>query len=191
MNRLIVPALITAVVVFIWMFISWGVLYWHNIDIKIFPDETEIMHMKAVMHEPGIYVYPGFPPGEEKAKTEWEAKHIAGPIVNFMVYNPAGADPTNPILFIKSFVINFIAAFVAGVLLMMTLAQNPSYWRRVIFVMMLGLFAAFIGPFVEWNWWGFPLSYTLVNVVDYCVTWLLAGLVLAWRIKPEMSTQAA
>jgi len=53
------------------------------------------------------------------------------------------------------------------------------------------LFAAFIGPFVEWNWWGFPLSYTLVNVVDYCVTWLLAGLVLAWRIKPEMSTQAA
>ena len=191
MNRLIVPALITAIVVFIWMFISWGVLYWHNIDIKNFPDETEIMHMKAVMHEPGIYVYPGFPPGEENPKKEWEAKHLAGPIVNFMVYNPAGTDPTNPILFIKSFVINFIAAFIAGVLLMMTLAQNPSYWRRVIFVMMLGLFAAFIGPFVEWNWWGFPLGYTLVNVVDYCVTWFLAGLVLAWRIKPEVSTQAA
>ena len=30
---------------------------------------------------------------------------------------------------------------------MMTLAQNPSFWRRVIFVMMLGLFAAFVGPF--------------------------------------------
>jgi hypothetical protein len=191
MNRLIVPALLTAIVVFIWMFISWGVLYWHNIDIKNFPDETEIMHMKAVMHEPGIYVYPGFPPGEEDAQKEWEAKHLSGPIVNFMVYNPAGADPTNPVLFIKSFVINFIAAFIAGVLLMMTLAQNPSYWRRVIFVMMLGLFAAFIGPFVEWNWWGFPLGYTLVNVADYCVTWFFAGLVLAWRIKPEVSTQTA
>ena len=71
--------------------------------------------------------------------------------VNFMVYNPSGTDPTNPILFIKSFIINFIAAFVAGVLLMMTLAQNPSYWRRVIFVMMLGLFAAFIGVITSYS----------------------------------------
>jgi hypothetical protein len=192
MNKLIVPALITTIVVFIWGIISWAVLFWHNIDIKNFPDETEIMHMKAVMHEPGIYVYPGFPEGSSAADTEaWTKKYQAGPIVNFMVYNPEGTDPMNPMQFIKSFVINFIAAFIAGVLLMMTLAQNPSYWRRVIFVMMLGLFAAFIGPFVEWNWWGFPLGYTLVNVADYCVTWFFAGLVLAWRIKPEVSSQTA
>jgi len=34
MNKLIVPSLIAAVVVFIWMFISWAVIGWHNVDIK-------------------------------------------------------------------------------------------------------------------------------------------------------------
>jgi VIT1/CCC1 family predicted Fe2+/Mn2+ transporter len=193
MNKLIVPALITAVVVFIWMFISWAVIGWHYADVKNLPNGDAIVEqMKASMNEPGIYIYPGQPEsGSETEMDELTRKYKAGPLVNFMVYNPAGANPMDPMQFVKSFIINFIAAFIAGILLMMTLAQNPSYWRRVIFVMMLGLFAAFVGPFVEWNWWGFPLGYTLVNVADYCITWFFAGLVLAWRIKPEVSTKAA
>jgi hypothetical protein len=90
----------------------------------------------------------------------------------------------SPLYFIRGFILYFISAFVAAVLLMMTLAQNPSFWRRVTFVMLLGLFAGFVGPFSEWNWWNFPFGFTIVNVIDLCVTWFLAGLVLAWRIKP-------
>ncbi len=193
MNRLIVPALLAAIVVFIWMFISWAVIGWHNVDVKNLPNGDAIVEqMKASINEPGIYIYPGQP--EEDSKTameEWTKKYEAGPVVSFMVYNPAGFSPMNPSLFIKSFVINFIAAFLAGVLLMMTLAQNPSFWRRVTFVTLLGLFAGFIGPFVDWNWRSIPTGYTIIGVVDYGVTWFFAGLVLAWRIKPDAITQAA
>lgn len=193
MNRLIVPALLAAVVVFIWMFISWTIIGWHNVDVKNLPNGDAIVEqMKASINEPGIYIYPGQP--EEDSKTsmeEWTNKYKTGPLVNFMVYNPAGTDPMNPMQFIKSFVINFIAAFLAGVLLMMTLAQNPSFWRRVTFVTLLGLFAGFIGPFVDWNWWSIPTGYTIIGVVDYGVTWFFAGLVLAWRIKPDTIAQAA
>ncbi|MCH7517031.1 MAG: hypothetical protein IIB08_07920 [Bacteroidetes bacterium] len=193
MNRLIVPSLIAAVVVFIWMFISWAVIGWHNIDIKNLPNGDAIAEqMKESINEPGIYIYPGHPEGgDDTDMEEWTSKYKAGPLVNFMVYHPEGSDPMNPMNFIKSFIINFIAAFIAGVLLMMTLAQNPSFWRRVIFVTLLGLFAGFIGPFMDWNWWSFPTGYTIVEVADFCLTWFFAGLVLAWRIKPEMSTQAA
>ena len=191
MNRLIIPSLIAAVVVFIWMFISWAVIGWHNIDIKNLPNgDALIEQMKESINEPGIYIYPGHPEGGDDADMEeWTNKYKAGPLVNFMVYNPAGAEPMNPMQFIKSFIIIFIAAFLAGVLLMMTLAQTPSFWRRVAFVTLLGLFAGFIGPFIEWNWWSFHLGYTIVAVVDLCVTWFLAGLVLAWRIKPDTITQ--
>ena len=193
MNKLIVPSLITAVVVFIWMFISWMVIGWHNVDINNLPNGDVLAEqMKQSINEPGIYLYPGQPDDESDAGMKaWIEKHKAGPNVNFMVYNPAGADPMNPMLFIKSFIINFIAAFIAGVLLMMTLAQNPSFWRRVIFVMMLGMFAAFVGPFIEWNWWSYPTGYSMINAIDLCVTWFIAGLVLAWRIKPELNTQVA
>ncbi|MCH9030236.1 MAG: hypothetical protein IH819_11670, partial [Bacteroidetes bacterium] len=177
MNKLIVPALIAAVVVFIWMFISWTVIGWHNIDIKNLPNGDALTEqMKESINEPGIYIYPGHPEGGDDADMEeWNELRKAGPMVHFMVYDPAGAEWSMGKSMIKSFIINFIAAFIAGVLLMMTLAQNPSFWRRVIFVMMLGLFAAFVGPFIEWNWWSFPLGYTLVNVADYCITWFFAG----------------
>jgi len=191
MNRLIVPALIAAVVVFIWMFISWTVIGWHNTDMKSIKDQAIIELMKTSLTEPGIYLYPGHPEGGDADMEEWTNKYKTGPLVNFMVYHPEGSDPMNPMNFIKSFIINFIAAFIAGVLLMMTLAQNPSFWRRVIFVTLLGLFAGFIGPFIDWNWWSIPTGYTIVEVADYCLTWFFAGLVLAWRIKPELNTQTA
>jgi len=186
MNKLIVPSLITAVVVFIWMFISWTVIGWHNVDVKSLPNgETLSEQMKQSITEPGIYVYPGQPKDEsDAAMQKWYDRYEAGPLVHFMVYNPEGTEWNLAMPMIKSFIINFIAAFIAGVLLMMTLAQNPSFWRRVIFVMMLGVFAAFVGPFIEWNWWDFPTGYSMVNAIDLCVTWFIAGLVLAWRIRP-------
>ena len=192
MNKLIVPSLITAVVVFIWMFISWTLLPWHNVDIKSIKDQALLEQMKESLTEPGIYLYPGEPEDESNAAMQgWSDQYKAGPLVHFMVYNPQGTEWDMTMPMIKSFLINFIAAFIAGVLLMMTLAQNPSFWRRVIFVMMLGMFAAFVGPFIEWNWWSFPTGYSMINAIDLCVTWFIAGLVLAWRIKPELNTQMA
>ncbi|MEE9450979.1 MAG: hypothetical protein V3V72_13100 [Ignavibacteriaceae bacterium] len=192
MNKLIVPSLITAVVVFIWIFISWTLLPWHNVDIKSIKDQVLLEQMKESLTEPGIYLYPGETEDEsDAAMQEWSDQYKAGPLVHFMVYNPEGTEWNMVMPLIKSFVINFIAAFIAGVLLMMTLAQNPSFWRRVIFVMLLGMFAAFVGPFIEWNWWSFPTGYSMIIAIDLCVTWFIAGLVLAWRIKPELNTQIA
>lgn len=185
MKKIILPSLLAAIAVFIWMFISWTVIPWHNMDMKTINDQALIEQMKASLTEPGIYLYPKKPAEETDASMEiWFEQYKAGPLVHFMVYNPQGAEWDMAMPMVSSFLINFISAFIASVLLMMTLAQSPSFWRRVIFVMMLGLFAGFVGPFVEWNWWKFPFNYTIVGVIDLCITWFLAGLVLAWRIKP-------
>lgn len=184
MKKIIIPSLIAAIVVFIWMFISWTLIPWHDIDMKTINDQALVEQMKASLSEPGIYLYPGEP--EEATDTgmqKWKEQHKAGPLIHFMVYNPKGAEWDMAMPLIKSFLINFISAFIAAVLLMMTLTQNPGFLRKSVFVMLLGLFAGFVGPFVEWNWWSYPLGYTIVGVVDLCITWFLAGLVLAWRIK--------
>lgn len=182
MNKIIIPSLLAAIVIFIWSFISWSVIGWHMVDLNNIPDESLALSMKENMTEKGIYLYPGFPPEGTEANDVWTQKHLAGPLM-FMVYDPAGSDPMEPMAFVKGFVLNFITAFMAAVLLFMTLAQNPSFWRRVTFVVLLGLFAGFVYPFSEWNWWRFPLGYTLVNVADGVLTWFFAGIVLAWRIK--------
>ncbi|GIK59660.1 MAG: hypothetical protein HND39_02640 [Ignavibacteriota bacterium] len=185
MKKIILPSLLAAVVVFIWMFISWAVLPWHYSDMKNITDQALLEHIKSSLTEPGIYLYPGEPAEETDAGMEkWFEQYKAGPLIHFMVYNPQGSEWNMAMPMINSFLINFISAFIAATLLMMTLAQNPSFRRRVIFVMLLGLFAGFVGPFIMWNWWKFPFGFTIVGVIDLCVTWFLAGLVLAWKIKP-------
>ena len=185
MKKIILPSFLAAIVVFVWMFISWVIIPWHNGDMKTINDHLLIQQMKESLTQPGIYLYPGELEDQSDAAMEkWNALYQAGPIVHFMVYNPNGAEWNMALPMIRGFLINFISAFFAAVLLMMTLAQNPSFFRRVIFVMMLGLFAGFVGPLIEWNYWKFPFGYSIVGVIDLCVTWFLAGLVLAWRIKP-------
>ncbi|MFI5236498.1 MAG: hypothetical protein ACHQLA_01010, partial [Ignavibacteriales bacterium] len=146
--------------------------------------ETFVQQLDATITEPGIYIYPGYPADQTEAQMkEWADKHLAGPLF-IMIYQPEGSDHMPAGNFIKGFILNFINAFIAATLLFMTLAQNPSFRRRVIFVMMLGVFAGFMYPFAEWNWLHFPLGYTLVNVADGILSWFFAGLVLAWKIKP-------
>lgn len=184
MQKIIIPSLLAEVVIFIWSSISWMVIGWHMIDLFNLPDETFVQQMDATITDPGVYVYPGYPVDQSEAGMEaWTNKHLAGPLF-IMVYHPEGSDPMPLGNFIKGFILNFIAAFIAAALLMMTLAQNPSFRRRVIFVMMLGVFAGFMYPFMEWNWWRFPLGYTLVNFADGILSWFFGGLVLAWKIKP-------
>ena len=189
MKTLIVPSLFATIAVFIWMYISWAVIPWHNVDMKSLTDESLVMQMKTSMTEPGIYLYPGYPEsGSEAAMEKWTEQHKDGPRISYMIYDPQGAEWSMGMPMLKSFIINFISVFIAAVLLMMTFAQNPSFMRRAVFVMMLGLFAGFVGPFLNWNWWSVPFGTTIINVIDLCITWLIAGLVLAWRIKPEAQT---
>ena len=184
MKKIILPSLLAAFVILVWSSISWMVVGWHMIDIFSLPDESVVQQLDSTIDEPGIYVYPGYPEDQSEAgMKEWTDKHLTGPLF-FMVYQPTGGDPMPAGMFIKGFILNFITAFIAAILLFMTLAQNPSFWRRVTFVTLLGVFAGFMYPFAEWNWWQYPLGYTLVNFADGILSWFFAGLVLAWRIKP-------
>ncbi|NNG27251.1 MAG: hypothetical protein HKM87_06970 [Ignavibacteriaceae bacterium] len=189
MKKIIVPSLLAAAAVFIWTAISWMLLGWHEVDMKGITSTELAKQIQTELTEPGIYIYPGYSEtGEALEMEEWNELRKAGPMIHFMVYDPEGAEWNMGESMIKSFIINFISAFIAAVLLMMTLAQNPSFMRRVIFVMLLGLFAGFVVHFMNWNWWNMATGFTIVNVIDVCVTWFIGGLILAWRIKPDLKT---
>ena len=42
-----------------------------------------------------------------------------------------------------------------------------------------GLAASVIADLPDWNWWGYSAKYTAVSLLDYTLTWLFAGLVIA------------
>ncbi len=93
MKKIIVPALLAAIAVFIWTALSWMALGWHNVDMKSFPDKSLAQQMQVSLTEPGIYIYPGYSDsGQELTMEQWSELRKAGPIVHFMVYDPQGAE---------------------------------------------------------------------------------------------------
>ena len=60
----------------------------------------------------------------------------------------------------------------------------PTYGKRVLFVLLLGLTAALWSDFSEPIWWAHPWTYHLMTFVANVTTWGFAGLILA-RFVPE------
>ena len=58
---------------------------------------------------------------------------------------------------------------------------------RVAFVTGIGVLGAILAEAPYWNWYSFPLDYSLTNAVMQIVGFLAAGLVMAWYLKPRVA----
>ena len=61
-----------------------------------------------------------------------------------------------------------------------------KYFRRVFFVTILGLFLAVYGDVLSEK----PMDRILLSSINTLLTWFLAGLVIAWRIRPMAKKSA-
>jgi hypothetical protein len=84
-------------------------------------------------------------------------------------------------------IVQILIQMASALLLTWLLLQTSglSYARRVLFLAVAGLAASVIADLPNWNWWGFSGAYTVVNLIDYTITWFLAGLVIAKVAKPR------
>lgn len=74
-----------------------------------------------------------------------------------------------------------VAPIIAAWLLSLTSEKVlAKYSRRVLFVTILGLFLAVFGDVLSEK----PNDRILLSSINSLITWFLAGLVIAWRIKP-------
>lgn len=87
----------------------------------------------------------------------------------------------------RGLIVQLLIQMVSALLLTWLVLQTAglSYAKRVAFLAVAGLAAGVIADLPNWNWWGFSGAYTAVNIADYTLTWLLAGLVIAKVAKPQ------
>lgn len=191
MNRVIVAGLLGGVVLFVWQFISWTILPWHNMTIHSIAEGDEIVEiLRAQELQSGVYHFPGMPEGDnsEAAMNAWAERYKQGPNINFMAYSAVGQDHEDPMQFIWGLIFNILAASLAAWMLMGALGSTGSFMKRTLLVTALGVFVVLTTTLPNWNWWAFPGDYSVVMAIDYIVNWFLAGLVIAWRIKPAVQS---
>lgn len=189
MIRLFVGAVLAAVVLFAWGFVFWaasGVMYRF---LRPLPDEAEVTQaLQKGDIESGTYLIPFPAPdamsGKDAAKAEeLRRRSLRGPVVE-IIYRKEGLDPTDPQQYVAGFCHFLAASLLAGVLLVMAQPGLRRYPARVLFVTLVGVFAAVAVVLSKPVWFHHPWPAALYESAYVVIGWLLAGIVLALVIRP-------
>ncbi len=179
MKGLLLGALVSALLVFIWGFLFWGVLPTADSALRPVPDERAMRAtLKAELPETGVYMLPY---SDNPSDTEFQTLHTQGPIATIYL-RKEGSEPMAPGTLMLGYLHEVAVLFIMGLMLKVT--GLPGYGARVTVVFLAGLagslFAQLAGPI----WWLHPWDMALVNLVYESIAWLLGGLALAGFVKP-------
>lgn len=180
-KKVIVSGLLGGVVLLVWMFVVNGILgFKSRVDMKPLPGEREVYEvLKGNVIEPGRYVCnpeptpTGFPGGEP----------VFGILYGGVGHEFAGTQMLFqlPVFFLAS----IIAAW------MLSIASNrilSSYPRKVLFFAMIGLLMAVFNHLMNFGIGSYPLNDALLLAVHDILVWTLIGVVVAWRLQVEPTT---
>lgn len=179
--RTFVAGLLGGIVFFLWSAFAHTVLPIGEMGMKAPGNEAAVL---SALHQglpaAGIYYLPYLAPEkmqDEAAKKEYSARSLGNPYA-FVVYQPEGRDSLQmgPQLGIQ-FVSNMASAIIVAFVLAFGAA---GFGRRVLLSGAIGLFSWLSVSVPYWNWYRFPLDFTLGSLAEQVVGWLLAGVAMAW-----------
>jgi hypothetical protein len=101
-------------------------------------------------------------------------------LVAFSASAPTGLSP-------MQLTFEFLSELVESILAAWLLAQAglATYGARVGFVTVIGVVGAILAEAPYWNWYSFPLDYSLANAAMQVIGFFAAGLAMAWYLKPR------
>ncbi len=174
MKKNLLLSVVAGVVLFVWGFVSWAVLPWHNMVANKFTNEASVSRvLKENSPQQGVYYLPFS-----------EKDHGPNQVGAFVNVLPQGTDMNMGKQMTAALITQVIGAFLVLMLLMHTGGLN--YWKRVGFVTLVGLVIGFVSHAPYWNWFGFSTPYVLVTILDTTIGWTLVGLAVA-RFVPGRS----
>lgn len=189
--KVILAALLAAIVSFAWGACSWMVMGWHEQGLHDFKDEAAVAAViKAnATHGTGMYALPyprkpvsyADPAEKEKLNQSLIERKEAGPYV-YAVVRPGKLEANLYENLGWSFGRSFLAALLLGALLHQTVLAFPA---RLAFCAGAGLFAAVVCIVPERIWFELPLREVIVGTADCVIEWTLAGVVLALFLGKE------
>ncbi len=182
--RFVLGSILSAVVLFLWGYLYWGILPISKQVIQAMPAGDDV---SAVLQEKvgktGVYYLPGLPSDESNtaAMEAFVAKHEAGPVA-MLFYRQQGATPMSPRTLAAGFVHSLLVTVIAGILL---IAAAPStYPNRVLLIVWAGIFCTVWVHISQVVWYYYPWNFCFLYMVYHVVGALLVGLIMAAFVKP-------
>ncbi len=173
--RIVIAALLASLVCFLWGFVSWMVLGWHENGLHGFHEEQAMAEMisKNAQAGHGIYVLPfmehaakdALPEEKQAVQDKYQKARAEGPYV-YAVVRPGKSTFSMGSNMIAGVVRSFFAALLlAGFLNITTL----PYMARVAACAAAGLFAGLVADVPMWTWFETPTRDLMVSIVDHVI----------------------
>ena len=191
MKRIMIAGFVGGFVVFMWGAIAHIATPLGAMGFKKMADEEAVATaIKASVKEHGLYFVPyrdmNRNPTPEELKI-WEERLMEGP-TGLLLVNPAGGEAMSPKQLGTELATNIVAALLSAFLLSRVVG---SYLSRVFFLTLIGLLGWLSINVPYWNWYGFPMEFTLAAGIEEVVAGVVAGLVIAWIVPPPAIEKSA
>jgi hypothetical protein len=183
MKRMVLAGILAGVVVFVWSAVDHMVLAIGHWGVKTLPrEEAALAALKAAVPEGGLYIFPGMDMSHRPTPEEYkayEAKYVAGP-TGLLVINMGG----NAAMTSRQLSSELLTDILAGLIAAFVVSQTAApFGRRVMIVMLMGMFGWFSISASYRIWYGFPTAYVLTEGIDQVAGWFLGGVAIAWMYR--------
>lgn len=179
--RIGIAALLGAIVLFVWGFVSHMVLPIGMMGFHAPKNEDVVLQAAAAnLPPPGVYAMPYIDPNkmnDETVAKAWTEKEKTSPFVFAVVAPP---DP-NAGGMGRQLGLQFLSNLLAALIVAWLLAATAwTLATRAIAASAFGIFGWLVVAVPQWNWYRFPMDFTTGILLDLAIGWLLAGFAIAW-----------
>ena len=191
MKKVLIGALVGAIILYVWSFLSWAVLPLHHHTYQYTPAQDAVL--KALAENDvatGTYAMPmadnrnvsatdpAYKEAEEKMMNENYGKPAAT-----IHYLKEGFN-MNAGTMVKGLLFNFLAVLAVCLLLAPAFAKMSSFFGRWWLSLLVAMLIICTGPLIDFNWMGHSWEYTKDMILDTFLNWGITGLWLAWYFRP-------
>jgi hypothetical protein len=182
--RILIAGLLGGIVMFLWGVTAHMALGLGEVGLRLPVNENAALGglQQGLGDQAGVYMLPSLDPkkmGDAAEVRAYSLKAVRSPYA-WVVYQPQGTDMTQmgPQIgrqWASDTLGALTLAFVMGL-------AAIGFRRRLMVAAAAALFAWFGTLLPYWNWYRFPLDFTLAALAEQLIGWLIAGAVMAWWI---------
>lgn len=176
MKKQLIGTLVGAIILFLWQFISWGMVNFHKAEQQYTPNQDKILEVLSENLTEGEYFLPGVPPGTPMEEQQAMQEKMMGKPWATINYHPE-FEMNMRMNMLRGFLIDLIAAFFLCWILLKF--GNLNFMDAVIAAVMIGLIGYLTITYLNSVWFE---SNTIGYLIDAIGAWVLVGAWLGWYL---------
>jgi len=181
MKKYVIGALVGAIIIFAWQFLSWSLLAIHAKEAKYLPAQDSILNiLSSTIKEDGRYLLPTSPPGTSQEEMQKAAEQRNNqPLATITYKSKFVYSMSSPMIW--GFVIDII--LVVLLISILTRGGLPTFIQIFTGSIAVGIFSFLWGPYTQYNWFQVPWESIQGHLIDAVAAWGLCGLWLGWWLR--------